>query len=447
MPTIEEQPTYNLGVVVQETGMNPDTLRAWERRYGLPNPERSEGGHRLYSQKDIETVKWLIERQEEGIRIGQAVKLWKELKAAGRDPLREHPLQTHSPGIYPFEQEKEPAEASSDRLETYRLSWLEAVLAYQGQEAEQILTEAFSRFSLEEVWERMIGPGLAEIGKGWEENQLTVQQEHFASSLVLRRLNAMIEAVPPPVRDKVILVSCPPREEHTFSALLLTLYLRRRGYPVIYLGANVPDRDLDSAVAAAAPDLVVMTAQTLDTASTLYQTSLMLRSEAVLIAYAGRVFKRIPELTDKVPGYYLGAHFSQAADQIESILKGDPEEQPAGQDLPGKYSEELEAFRGVNLLITDTVIKRGLAEGYQVAELAPASEHLRQALEASLVLGDLGYLEQDLSWLGNLLSSREFPKEKIAGYLRLYADAVQIHLPVKGAEIAERLRQAGSQWI
>ena len=49
-------PAYNLKVVLKETGIAADTLRAWERRYGLPMPQRSAGGHRLYSQRDIETI-------------------------------------------------------------------------------------------------------------------------------------------------------------------------------------------------------------------------------------------------------------------------------------------------------------------------------------------------------------------------------------------------------
>ena len=54
-------PTYNLKAVVQETGLKPDTLRAWERRYGIPEPDRTGGGHRLYSQHDINTLKWLLD--------------------------------------------------------------------------------------------------------------------------------------------------------------------------------------------------------------------------------------------------------------------------------------------------------------------------------------------------------------------------------------------------
>ena len=60
---ISQTPAYNLKVVLKETGITADALRAWERRYGLPMPERTSGGHRLYSHYDIETVKWLIARQ------------------------------------------------------------------------------------------------------------------------------------------------------------------------------------------------------------------------------------------------------------------------------------------------------------------------------------------------------------------------------------------------
>src|SRR5512145_944070 len=87
MATANQNPIYNLKAVVQETGLKADTLRAWERRYGLPQPERSGGGHRLYSQRDMEIIKWLIDRQEEGMSISRAVDLWRSLEEEGRDPL------------------------------------------------------------------------------------------------------------------------------------------------------------------------------------------------------------------------------------------------------------------------------------------------------------------------------------------------------------------------
>ena len=78
-------PVHNLKVVLQESGLKADTVRAWERRYGLPRPERSAGGHRLYSYYDIEIVKWLLARQDEGMRISQAVDLFGRLENEGQD--------------------------------------------------------------------------------------------------------------------------------------------------------------------------------------------------------------------------------------------------------------------------------------------------------------------------------------------------------------------------
>ncbi|MBV7338587.1 MerR family transcriptional regulator [Chloroflexi bacterium TSY] len=69
--------------VVQQTGLKPDTLRAWERRYGLPNPRRTESGHRLYSQQDIAVLQWLIARQNEGLSISRAAALLHRMKAKG----------------------------------------------------------------------------------------------------------------------------------------------------------------------------------------------------------------------------------------------------------------------------------------------------------------------------------------------------------------------------
>ena len=86
--SINKKPVYNLNLVLQETGIKADTLRAWERRYNLPQPERTEGGHRLFSEYDIETIKWLIARQEDGMRISRAVDLWNNILRGGEDPLQ-----------------------------------------------------------------------------------------------------------------------------------------------------------------------------------------------------------------------------------------------------------------------------------------------------------------------------------------------------------------------
>src|SRR5215207_1482761 len=75
-------PIFNTKAVVRETGVPADTFRAWERRYGVPHPQRTHGGHRLYSERDIAIIRWLRERTEEGMNISHAVMLLTNLPDA-----------------------------------------------------------------------------------------------------------------------------------------------------------------------------------------------------------------------------------------------------------------------------------------------------------------------------------------------------------------------------
>ena len=122
---VSTTPAFNLKVVLKETGLTADTLRAWERRYGLPVPQRSAGGHRLYSQRDIETIKWLMKRQTEGLSISRAVDMWKEQLASGEDPLAGSAPTTF------FTASTIPAQYISDTaLDPLRAHWIEACLNF-----------------------------------------------------------------------------------------------------------------------------------------------------------------------------------------------------------------------------------------------------------------------------------------------------------------------------
>ena len=91
MAFLNRNPIYNLSAVLRETGLTADVLRAWERRYELPKPQRTPGGHRLYSDYDVATIKWLQSRQTEGLSISRAVELWKEIVARGATRWRAMP--------------------------------------------------------------------------------------------------------------------------------------------------------------------------------------------------------------------------------------------------------------------------------------------------------------------------------------------------------------------
>src|SRR5215207_5160610 len=131
-------PAFNLKVVLKETGLAADTLRAWERRYGLPVPQRSAGGHRLYSQRDIETIRWLMKRQAEGLSISRAVDLWNEQLASSVDPLTGF-AQGTSPSTAALPIPFQPPDTTLDSL---RARWVEACTGFSESTAEQTLNQA-----------------------------------------------------------------------------------------------------------------------------------------------------------------------------------------------------------------------------------------------------------------------------------------------------------------
>ena len=161
-------PTYNLKAVVHETGLKPDTLRAWERRYGIPEPDRTGGGHRLYSQHDINTLKWLLARQDEGLSISRAVALWQSLQGEGQDPLHVYPLP------HVVESPAYPVIDTGGAIVELRRAWIAACLAFDERRAEAVLNQAFSYYAPETVCFELLQKALVEIGQGWYEGHVSV---------------------------------------------------------------------------------------------------------------------------------------------------------------------------------------------------------------------------------------------------------------------------------
>src|SRR5262245_51252308 len=168
---VSTTPAFNLKVVLKETGLAADTLRAWERRYGLPVPQRTAGGHRLYSQRDIEIIKWLMRRQAEGLSISRAVDMWNELLASGSDPLADS-SQSYLVSSSPVLTQTRTQDTTLDSL---RFNWIKACLDFNESTAEQILNQAFSMFPIEAVCMDVLQKGLSEIGDRWYENSASVQ--------------------------------------------------------------------------------------------------------------------------------------------------------------------------------------------------------------------------------------------------------------------------------
>jgi methanogenic corrinoid protein MtbC1 len=408
---------YNLKAVVQQTGLKPDTLRAWERRYGLPTPERSSGGHRLYSQHDIDTIKWLISRQQEGLSIKRAVGMWRQVEAEGRDALQ---------AAIPIGSVAVPTRVPHPAGETIaqlREQWIDACLAFDEQRAEQLLNQAFALYSPETVTIELLQRAVALVGEGWYQGNVTVQQEHFCSSLAVRRLEALVMAAPPPIRQGRILAACPPGENHVIGLLLLTFLLRRRGWAVVYLGANVPVEQLKTTAVVVKPELVIMAAQLLHTAAALREAAQALQEAEVPLSYGGLIFNLLPAIRERIPGHFLGEQLEAVPYRVESLMAA-PRPVPPPETIPEAYASALEHFQERQGLVETRVMQSEGGAGYAHGHLALASRELGSNIGAALALGDMDFLGTDIEWVTGLLRNQGLPVEAFYDYLHAYHQTI-----------------------
>jgi MerR family transcriptional regulator, light-induced transcriptional regulator len=230
----DEGPLVRIGELSRRTGVNADTLRAWERRYGLLTPARSDGGFRLYSRGDEERVRAMRALIDSGVSASEAARLAR----SGAAPR------------------PSPAEASSGGADR-RLR--EALERYDEAEANAVLDDAIAALSLEALANRVVLPVLEEVGERWERGEASVGQEHFATNIVRGRLAGLARNWGAGSGPLAIL-ACPPGELHDIGLILFGLVLRARGWRIAYLGANTPIDTVDDAVERLGPRAVVLAA-------------------------------------------------------------------------------------------------------------------------------------------------------------------------------------------
>lgn len=424
-----EEPVFNTKAAAEETGVTPETLRAWERRYGLPQPARTEAGHRVYSQRDIDIIKWLVARQEEGLRIGRAVKLWRSLREQGREPLR-----AMAP---PSARATAP---TGNTIAEMRQAWVSACLAFDEGQADQVITQAFALYPPELVVLKIIRQGVAQIGEGWCEGDVTVQQEHFASELAVRQLESLTNAAPPPTRAGRILVACPPEEEHMLGLLILTFLLRRAGWDIVYLGANVPMEKMKSTIEATKPRLVILAAQQLHTAASLLRMAQFLKQEGAPLAFGGGIFNRLPNLSSRIPGHLLGSSLEEATSAVEQVMKG-AYEASSIKPLDQAQEDALSHYTGRRLSL-EAALERDLeAMGVDRDTLLELNAKFSRAITAALTLGNMSFMDSYVDWLEGIDNTICVSTDVLYSYLEAYHRAARAHLDERGAPIINWLEE------
>jgi methanogenic corrinoid protein MtbC1 len=293
-------PLYNIQAVAAATGVPSITLRSWERRYGAPEPKRDPKGYRLYSERDIAVTRWLRERVQEGIGISRAVNLLHVLAQA----------ELAAPGIPAFD------------FDSLQKKLLIAIHHMDEIAVSRVIAEGLMVASVEEVGLQLLQPTLYEVGERWATGRLSVTTEHVSSNLIRSHIAQLARISPPPLRDEQIMVACAPGEFHDIGPLLVALFLRRRGFDVIYGGANVEADSFIADVLRLNPNAVCLSASTPQTAQTLRDVFEALKDEyAGVLAYGGRAFNEHEQLRNAISGVYLGIDGVSASDNLEAAFR------------------------------------------------------------------------------------------------------------------------------
>ena len=227
-----------IGELSRRTGVAPELLRAWERRYGLLRPARSEGGFRLYSESDEQRVELMRQHLRSGLAAAEAARL--AIEGSGR-------------------QEASLVEEARPELDTGAQRLRDTLDGFDEVGAQAALDDLFAAFTVETVLSAVILPYLVELGERWSRGEATVAQEHFASNLIRGRLLAIGRGWDSGDGPRAVL-ACAPGELHDLGLIAFALTLRRRGWRITYLGPDTPVDSLADTVQRLSPDLVVVTA-------------------------------------------------------------------------------------------------------------------------------------------------------------------------------------------
>jgi DNA-binding transcriptional MerR regulator len=232
-----ERRHLRIGELSRRVGVSPEVLRAWERRYGLLSPSRTEGGFRLYGDEDERRVRRMLEHLDRGVSAAEAARL----------------ARTEREGVAYEDAEGAPA------LGAIGAHLRLALDEFDEAAAQAALDRLLGGFALETVLRDGVLPYLHELGERWQRGEASIAQEHFASALLRGRLLGLARGWGSG-SGPLGLLACLPGEQHDLGLICFGLALRAHGWRITYLGPDTPLATITETTRLLRPALVVVSA-------------------------------------------------------------------------------------------------------------------------------------------------------------------------------------------
>ncbi len=225
--------TYTIGTAASLTGLSVHTIRAWERRYGALEPDRTGTNRRMYGEPDIERLALLRRVVESGHSIGQVAKLatdrLRALESSGSSTMAVSMVLGTDP---------------EDRY----LSWcLQALDQLDGRALEEGLLRGAASLGMIGLLTTVVIPLLGVIDEGWPKGTISISQEHMASTVLRTYLDRTRLSLTSPPSAPRILVTTPTNQHHEIGALMVAIIAAMQNWNVTYLGPNLPADEIAAA--------------------------------------------------------------------------------------------------------------------------------------------------------------------------------------------------------
>lgn len=232
------EPRHPIRVVAERTGLTPDVLRAWERRYDAVTPARGEGRHRLYSDEDIRRLVLVVRATQAGRSVASVVSL-------PTPALERLVAEDGDRGVV----QRTPAEDHRNRS-------MEAIRDLAPEQLEARLRRAVLSLGVPAFLELLLAPLVEEVGERWHAGDLGVAHEHAATAAIERVLNWLVRELAPTGPAPRLLMATPAGERHGLGALMAAAAAALDGWHVTWLGTDLPASEIAAAARRDVPDLV-----------------------------------------------------------------------------------------------------------------------------------------------------------------------------------------------
>ena len=325
METSGDRPLLRIGELSRRLGVTDHVLRAWESRYGLLQPVRSAGGFRLYSAADERRIRQMQAHLADGLSAAEAARAVLREDGSARTEDGSRSADGSPSAEASGSASAEPGAPAGAELATSTVSELAAALrqaldTFDEPSAQAVFDRLVSDLSLTAVLRDVVLPYLARLGERWERGTASIAQEHFATNIIRGRLAGLARGWGGGHGPRAIL-ACPSGEQHDMALMIFGIVLNRNGWSIDYFGTNTPVEELERAIDATRPDLVVLAATRPETLEPLRSGLAGLARRAPLaLAGAGAT----SQLASTVGARFLAGDLVTEAMQVsEAVQAGD----------------------------------------------------------------------------------------------------------------------------